>query len=391
VLLSEPDGSLSVHAARGVADEARAEFSRSIAEGVIATREPVVTLDAQGDARLKSLHPCISCARVVACVPIWRPPVTRSAHFTSRRAAAWSALERELPTLRAFADKSRSRSKTRAWCAKTADAPTSGAANEDLADAQERLRELLDGRTSTQAHAPKLRDARETLYSHFGYRAWSATSNAMRKVYALVDRVKDTDVPVLITGESGPAKKSWRARFTTLRARQAKMLGVNCGAIPKICGERAVRSRARSFTGAERDRKGLFREAEGGSLLLDEIGEMPVKMQAVCCGCCKKSVCVRSAARTKSRWTCGLVRDQSRPRTHGARGKIREDCTIAFTSSRSPAALRERGDDVPQLVDYFLACSRRATAREKDRFARRAARLQAYGWPGNVRSSSTCC
>ena len=128
----------------------------------------------------------------------------------------------------------------------------------------------------------KLRDARDTLYSHFGYHGLVGTSNAMRRVYALIERIRDTDVPVLITGESGTGKEmAARALHEASPRNKAKFLGVNCGAIPEHLLESELFGNVKgAYTGADRDRKGLFREADGGSVLLDEIGEMPQKMQA---------------------------------------------------------------------------------------------------------------
>jgi len=394
VLLSEPDGSLSVHAARGVADEARAEFSRSIAEGVIATREPVVTLDAQGDARLKSfasVHQLL--LESVACVPILAPSgAAIGALYLETRGRPGRHFERELPTLRAFADQvAIALENARLVGENRQRADELAAANEDLAEAQERLRELLDGRTEQLKRTrQKLRDARETLYSHFGYQGLVGTSNAMRKVYALVDRVKDTDVPVLITGESGTGKEVVARAIHNASARgKAKMLGVNCGAIPENLLESELFGHVRgAFTGAERDRKGLFREAEGGSLLLDEIGEMPVKMQAGLLRVLQEKR-VRPVGGTNEepvdvRVLFATNRDLERMVQEG---KFREDLyyRIHVVEIHLPA-LRERGDDVPQLVDYFLGLFAARYKREKKTVSRDGLRrLQAYGWPGNVR------
>ena len=103
----------------------------------------------------------------------------------------------------------------------------------------------------------------------------------MRRLYALIDRVKDTDVPILVTGESGTGKEMVARAVHQAGPRAKKpFLGVNCGAIPANLLESELFGNVKgAFTGADRDRKGLFREADGGTLLLDEIGEMPQKMQ----------------------------------------------------------------------------------------------------------------
>jgi len=394
VLLSRPDGSLSVHAARGVAEEARAEFSRSIAEGVMATREPVVTLDARVDSRLKSfasVHQLL--LESVACVPILAPAgAAIGALYLETRGRPGQHFERELPTLRAFADQvAIALENARLVGENRKRADELAAANEDLAEAQERLRDLLDGRTEQLKRTrQKLRDARETLYSHFGYQGLVGTSGAMRKVYALVERVKDTDVPVLITGESGTGKEVVARAIHNASARgKAKMLGVNCGAIPENLLESELFGHVRgAFTGADRDRKGLFREAEGGSLLLDEIGEMPVKMQAGLLRVLQEKR-VRPVGGTQEelvdvRVLFATNRDLERMVQEG---KFREDLyyRIHVVEIHLPA-LRERGDDVPQLVDYFLGLFAARYKREKKTVSREALRrLQSYGWPGNVR------
>jgi transcriptional regulator with GAF, ATPase, and Fis domain len=395
VLLSEPDGSLSIYAARAHSDDKVAsQFSRSIAEGVIATREPVVTLDARGDARLKSIasvHQLL--LESVACVPILAPSGEAiGALYLETRLRPGRHFERELPTLRAFADQvAIALENARLLRENKQRADDLAAANADLAEAQERLRELLDGRTEQLRRTrQKLRDARETLYSHFGYQGLVGTSAVMRKVYALVDRVKDTDVPVLITGESGTGKEVVARAIHGASARgKAKMLGVNCGAIPENLLESELFGHVRgAFTGADRERKGLIREAEGGSILLDEIGEMPVKMQAGLLrvlqekrvrpvgGTSEEPVDVRILFAT-NRELERMVKE----------GKFREDLyyRIHVVEIRLPS-LRERSEDIPQLVDYFLGLFAARYKRDKKSVSRDALRrLQGYAWPGNVR------
>jgi len=395
VLLSQADGSLSVHAARSsLGDEPHAEFSRSIAEGVIATREAVVTLDARGDARLKSfasVHQML--LKSVACVPILAPSGSAiGALYLETRVRPGRHFERELPTLRAFADQvaialenARLVGENRRRVDELAEA------NSELAEAEQRLRDLLEGRTEQLKRTrQKLRDARDTLYGHFGYQGLVGTSGPMRRVYALVDRVKDTDVPVLITGESGTGKEVVARAIHNASARgKAKMLGVNCGAIPENLLESELFGHVRgAFTGADRERKGLFRESEGGSLLLDEIGEMPFKMQAALLRVLQEK-CVRPVGGNDEqpvdvRVLFATNRDLERMVKEG---KFREDLyyRIHVVEIHLPA-LRERAEDVPQLVDYFLGLFAARYKREKKNVSRDALRrLQAYGWPGNVR------
>ncbi len=395
VLLRDADGSLSVRASRARgADLPDPEFSRSIAERVMESREPFLSVSAQSDARMagfRSVHQLM--LESVACVPILAPSGQAiGALYLETRSRKGSHFERELATLRAFADQVAIALESRRLIEENRQrADELASANQDLEEAQGRLRELLGDRTEQLKRARRrLKDARETLYGHFGYHGLVGTSAAMRRVYALIDRVKDTDVPVLITGESGTGKEMVaRAIHETSPRSKAKMLGVNCGAIPENLLESELFGHVRgAFTGAERERRGLFRECEGGTILLDEIGETPAKMQAGLLrvlqersvrpvgGGQEQPVDVRVICAT-NRELLSMVKD----------GKFREDLyyRIHVVEVHLPA-LRERAEDVPQLVDHFLGIFAARYKREKKAVSREALRMLAdHDWPGNVR------
>ena len=395
VLRDEAGGGLTVYASRNRAGDAPSqEFSRSIADSVIASREPVVALNAQSDARMvefASVHQLL--LESVACVPILSPDGPAiGALYVETRHRPGAHFERELPTLRAFADQTAiALENARLIRENKQRADALEESNERLEDAQRRLRELLGGRTEQLKRARKrLRDVRDTLYGHFGYHGLVGTSPPMRRVYALIDRVKETEVPVLITGESGTGKEmAARAIHAASPRSERKMLGVNCGAIPDNLLESELFGHVRgAFTGADRERKGLFRECDGGTILLDEIGETPAKMQAGLLrvlqdgmvrpvgGTDEQSVDVRMIFAT-NRDLGEMVRS----------GKFREDLfyRIHVVELRLPS-LRERPEDIPQLVDHFLGLFAARYRREKKSLSRDALRLLAgYGWPGNVR------
>src|SRR5690606_19518883 len=156
-------------------------------------------------------------------------------------------------------------------------------ANRELEAAREKLEQLLGRRTEQLENTRRdLRSVRAVIRGHFGYQGIVGTATSMRRVYAIIDRVKETDVPVLITGESGTGKEVIaRAIHKASPRAKSKFVGVNCGAIPEHLLESELFGHVRgAFTGADRDKKGLFRELDNGTILLDEIGEMPQKMQA---------------------------------------------------------------------------------------------------------------
>ncbi len=212
----------------------------------------------------------------------------------------------------------------------------------------------------------------------------------MRKVYALVDRIKDTDVPALVTGESGTGKEvvARAIHDASQRAKKA-FTGINCGAIPANLLESELFGHVRgAFTGADRDRKGLLRESEGGTLLLDEIGEMPLKMQASMLRAVQEKM-VRPVGGTKEEPVdVRIIAATNRDLEQMVReGTFREDLyyRLHVVELHVPA-LRERTDDIPPLIDHFLTLFSTRYRRDKKTISRDALRrLCAYEWPGNVR------
>jgi DNA-binding NtrC family response regulator len=212
----------------------------------------------------------------------------------------------------------------------------------------------------------------------------------MRKLYALLDRLKDADVPVLVTGESGTGKEMV-ARAVHAQSPRAKkpFLGVNCGAIPANLLESELFGHTRgAFTGADRDKKGLFREAEGGTILLDEIGEMPIKMQTSLLRTLQEGMVRPLGAAKEEPVDVRVVAATNRDLEDMVqRGTFREDLfyRLHVIELKIPP-LRERTDDIPALIDHFLTLFAARHRRDRKTIGRDALRkLVAYGWPGNVR------
>ena len=272
VLLLQSDGSLTVHTSRSRAgDEPHAEFSRSIAEDVIARGEPIVTLSARNDARMQGyrrVHQMM--LQSVACVPITAPPAPPiGALYVETRVRPGQHFQREMPTLRAFADQVAIAIETARLVGENQRrADELEVANVELEKAQERLREMLGERTAKLKRARKrLREARDTLLRSLWLPGPGRHQRRHAPLFELIDRVKETEVPVLITGESGTGKEVLaRAIHNAFVARQGEFLGVNCGAIPEHLLESELFGHVRgAFTGADRDRKGLLREGKGGT------------------------------------------------------------------------------------------------------------------------------
>jgi DNA-binding NtrC family response regulator/tetratricopeptide (TPR) repeat protein len=398
VVLVGEDGELEAQTARTGAggDDPHARFSRSVAERVVDGGEPVVTISARDDERLAeavSVHQLM--IQSIACVPIrGAPPVGRTigALYVETRLRPGVRFTDELPTLRAFADQAAiAIENARLLAENFARTDDLARANVALAGARDELARMLGKRTEQLAEARRdLRQVRAEIRGHFGYAGLIGTSAAMRRLYALMDRVKDTDVALLVTGESGTGKEMVARAIHQAGPRAKKpFLGVNCGAIPANLLESELFGSVRgAFTGAERDRRGVFQEADGGTLLLDEIGEMPQKMQVGLLrvlqerrvrpvgGTVEEAVDVRVVAATH----CNLEEMVSA-------GTFRQDLyyRLNVIQLRVPP-LRERFEDVPALVDHFLSLLAARYRRDRKSVSRDALRkLCAQPWPGNVR------
>jgi transcriptional regulator with GAF, ATPase, and Fis domain len=395
VILAGAGGGLSVHTSRDRAgDDPHARFSRSIAERVIDSREPVVSQSARDDDRMAgflSVHQLM--LQSVACVPISAPGGSAiGALYVETRLRPGTQFTEELPALSAFADQVAIAIENARLVTESAErAAELKTANGELERARARLEELLGHRTAQLDEVRRdLRTTRAVLRSHFGYQGLVGTSAVMRKVYALIDRIKDTDVPVLITGESGTGKEIVaRAIHNAGRRGKETFTGINCGAIPEHLLESELFGHVRgAFTGADRDHRGLFREADGGTLLLDEIGEMPKKMQAGLLRVLQEKIIRPVGGEKEQSVDVRLIAATNRDLAAMVEASIfREDLyyRLHVVEVRLPP-LRERLEDLPALIDHFFKIFSARLKRDKKTLSREALRkLSSHTWPGNVR------
>ncbi len=386
---------LSVHAARDRAgDDPHARFSRSVAERVVRSGEPFVAVDAGRDDRVSdfvSVHQLM--LKSVASVPIRaRNGRVIGALYLETRLRPGALFGDELPTLVALADQVAIAIETARLVSENQErARELEKANAELEAARARLEQLLGRRTEQLALSRRdLRSARQVLRGHFGYRGLVGSSAAMRRVYAIIERVKDADVPVLITGESGTGKEVIaRAVHGAGSRRKHRFVGVNCGAIPEHLLESELFGHVRgAFTGAERNKNGLFREVGQGTILLDEIGEMSPKMQAGLLRVLQEKV-IRPVGGTAEQPVDARIIAATHRNLDDmvAAGAFREDLYYRLMVIEiAVPPLRQRVDDIPMLIDHFLRLFATRYKRDRRTVSRAALRrLMAYGWPGNVR------
>jgi len=215
-------------------------------------------------------------------------------------------------------------------------------------------------------------------------------SEAMRKVFALIQRVAATDVAVLVLGENGTGKELVaNAIHDAGPRREQPFVPINCGAIPESLLESELFGHERgAFTDAHRAREGRFELADHGTLFLDEIGDVPVHLQVKLLRFLQDHRVERIGAREAVRVDARIVAATNRDlKAMIAEGKFREDLyyRLSVITIQVPA-LRDRGDDLRLLAEYFLEFYARQHKRRLKGFTQAALRaVMAYAWPGNVR------
>jgi transcriptional regulator with GAF, ATPase, and Fis domain len=213
---------------------------------------------------------------------------------------------------------------------------------------------------------------------------------AMKEIWVLITKVAPTRTTVLLRGESGTGKELVaRAVHQHSHLRDRPLVTVNCTALsPHLMESELFGHRKGAFTGAFKDKIGLFEKADGGTIFLDEIGDMNLEMQAKLLRVLQtgeiKPVGDVATRRVQVRVIAATNRD-----LEGAirRGEFREDLFYRFnTFTITLPPLRERVEDIPILVAHFLRKAEAKVNKKVERVSRDAIQcLKSYSWPGNLR------
>ncbi len=229
----------------------------------------------------------------------------------------------------------------------------------------------------------------ETDFSFTVDRALIGQHPAIVKLRQLIDRVAQTDATVLITGESGTGKEVVAHSIHALSPRRNRsFVPVNCAAIPHDLLESEMFGHERgAFTGASGNRQGLFSMANGGTIFLDEIGEMPLALQAKLLRVLEDGV-IRPVGSDRGYQVNARVIAASNNDLAAAvkKSTFRED--LFYRLQVVPIilpALRERRSDIPLLVEHFLERIRARSGRALTVSRDAMVHLWSYDWPGNVR------
>jgi DNA-binding NtrC family response regulator len=215
-------------------------------------------------------------------------------------------------------------------------------------------------------------------------------SASMKNVVRTIERVAPSDVSILITGESGTGKEVIADLIHSLSPRsKGPNVKVNCAALPRELIESELFGSVKgAFTGAQADREGLFRQAEGGTLMLDELSEMPIDTQSKLLRVLQEKEVRPVGGKTSYKIDCRVIAATNRvPQEAIKDGKMREDLyyRISAISVHLPP-LRERREDIIPLANAFLKRFAAQANRVLTGFTPSAAEmLRRFDWPGNVR------
>jgi two-component system response regulator PilR (NtrC family) len=230
---------------------------------------------------------------------------------------------------------------------------------------------------------------RTALEEKFTFANIIGRSHKMQDIFGIVQRIARTASTVLISGESGTGKELIARAIHYNSGRRGKFVSINCGALPETLLESELFGHERgAFTGAIREKRGLFHEAERGTIFLDEIGETSTAMQIKLLRVLQDRVVRRVGSNTETTVDVRVIAATNRDLSESIReGTFRED--LFYRINVIPITLpplRLRTEDIPLLVDHFVEVYCRKNGREPLRVSREALdRLCGHHWPGNVR------
>jgi two-component system, NtrC family, response regulator PilR len=230
---------------------------------------------------------------------------------------------------------------------------------------------------------------RTALEERFTFANIIGRSAKMQEIFSIVQRIAKTMSTVLISGESGTGKELIARAIHYNSGRRGKFVSINCGALPENLLESELFGHERgAFTGAIREKRGLFQEADRGTIFLDEIGDTSTAMQIKLLRVLQDRLVRRVGSNVESLIDVRVIAATNRDLSGSIReGTFRED--LFYRINVIPImlpSLRYRIEDIPLLVDHFIEkfCSKMGVPRKRiSSDAMRA--IEKYHWPGNVR------
>ncbi|HEX6179138.1 MAG TPA: sigma-54 dependent transcriptional regulator [Thermoanaerobaculia bacterium] len=230
---------------------------------------------------------------------------------------------------------------------------------------------------------------RSALEERFTFSNIIGKSAKMQEIFSIVQRIAKTTSTVLISGESGTGKELIARAIHYNSGRRGKFVSINCGALPETLLESELFGHERgAFTGAIREKRGLFAEAERGTIFLDEIGETSTAMQIKLLRVLQDRVVRKVGSNVETQVDVRVIAATNRDLAESIqKGTFRED--LFYRINVIPIELpplRTRREDIPLLVEHFISKFCRNLGVPQKRISADAMRsIEKYPWPGNVR------
>jgi DNA-binding NtrC family response regulator len=231
---------------------------------------------------------------------------------------------------------------------------------------------------------------KQELASRYTFANIIGKGSRMQEIFRTIERIGKVSSTVLITGESGTGKEliARAIHFTSIR-KERKFVSINCGALPETLLESELFGHERgAFTGAVKDKRGLFAEADNGTLFLDEISETSPTMQVKLLRAIQEKLIRKVGGNEETSVDVRIIAATNKDLTElAAQGKFRED--LFYRINVIPIALpplRSRAEDIAPLTQHFIAKVCKEQKIPEKKISAEAMRLiEAYPWPGNVR------
>jgi len=390
LVLREGRGEIRVAVARNIDRESirKPEFkiSRTVAEKVLETGVPLLSVSAQDDKELslvESVH--VLGLKSVLCVPVRGRESIRGAVYLDNRFVKGTFSRDSMQAASTLAD-------TLAVALENIE--LRGRLLRKTGELEEQSRAVMGELRRRELEVFSLKEevsrATGSLRLSEKFPSIVGRSRAMEEVLALVEKIAPSTLPVVIEGETGSGKELVaRAVHEASPRRERPFVAVNCGALPETLLESELFGYVRgAFTGAAQDRRGLLREAAGGSLFLDELEAMSPGMQTKLLRVVETGEVVPVGSEKPFRADIRLIAAANVPLARlREQGRLREDLFYRLNVIRVRVPpLRARKEDVPVLVEFFLQKGAAMAGTPRKAVAREALRiLLDYDWPGNVR------
>ena len=230
---------------------------------------------------------------------------------------------------------------------------------------------------------------RTALEERFTFSNIIGRSTRMQEIFSIVQRIAKTNSTVLISGDSGTGKELIARAIHYNSGRRGKFVSINCGALPETLLESELFGHERgAFTGAIREKRGLFHEADRGTIFLDEIGETSTAMQIKLLRVLQDHVVRRVGSNVENQVEVRVIAATNRDLAESIKaGTFRED--LFYRINVIPITLpplRQRREDIALLVEHFIAKYSKSMGVPQKRISSDAMRsIEKYHWPGNVR------